>query len=35
VIESLDINPFAALARGEGALALDALAILARRSIDG
>ena len=34
-IESLDINPFVALARGEGALALDALAILARRSIDG
>ncbi len=35
VIESIDINPFVALARGEGALALDALAILAKRSIDG
>jgi acyl-CoA synthetase (NDP forming) len=31
VVESIDINPFVALARGEGGLALDALVVLRRR----
>jgi acyl-CoA synthetase (NDP forming) len=31
VVESIDINPFVALPRGEGGLALDALVVLRRR----
>ena len=31
VIESIDINPFVALPRGRGGLALDALVVLRRR----
>ena len=31
VIESIDINPFVALPRGQGGLALDALVVLRRR----
>jgi hypothetical protein len=31
VVESIDINPFVALPRGQGGLALDALAVLRRR----
>ena len=32
VIESIDINPFLTLPRGQGGLALDALVVLRRRS---
>jgi hypothetical protein len=31
VIESIDVNPFAALPKGQGGLALDALIVLRRR----
>ncbi|NKB19688.1 MAG: hypothetical protein GKS01_04000 [Alphaproteobacteria bacterium] len=33
-IESLDINPFVALSPGEGAYALDALAVLSRKTME-
>jgi acetyltransferase len=35
VVESIDINPFVALPRGQGGLALDALAVLRRRQDSG
>jgi hypothetical protein len=31
IVESIDVNPFVALARGQGGLALDALVVLRRR----